>query len=66
VIDQYVLIDYLKQMSGVKSVNIQGICPPYVCVLTDSPAVADRVNTVLLLLERTGRVSEFAVCFDLD
>ena len=64
--DQYVLIDYLKKMPGVKSVSIEGICTRTACVVTESPAIADLVNMKLVLMEREGRVSDLVVFFDLD
>jgi len=43
------LIDCLKTIHGVRSVTIEDICTPHICVVTDSPAVAEYIDGLRVL-----------------
>jgi len=60
------LIDRLKTIHGVKSVTIEDICTPHICVVTDSPAVAEYIDGLRVLNGLQGKQAGFVVYIELE
>ena len=59
-------IDCLKTIHGVKSVTIEDICTPRICVVTDSSAVAEYIDGLRVLKGLQGRQAGFVVYIELE
>lgn len=55
------MIECLQSIRGVKSVTIEGICTPRICVVADSLAVAEFIDGIRVLKQLNGDQRRFVV-----